>query len=87
MVELLKQPQGVPMPVADQVLMIKGAAEGMLDTVEIAKVADFQEGFLKMVHEEFAELVTEINEKKILGSDGEAKFKEAIERFTQRFEG
>ena len=35
MVELLKQRQGAPLEVADQVLMIKGAGQGMLDDVAL----------------------------------------------------
>jgi F-type H+-transporting ATPase subunit alpha len=85
MVELLKQRQGAPLEVADQVLMIKGSGQGMLDDVTIAQVADFEAGFLKFVHEQYPELIEEINTKKILGDDGEAKFAEAIKRFQDQF--
>ncbi len=85
MVELLKQNQAVPMEVADQVLMIKGAAEGMLDTIGKEDVAAFEKGFLEKIKDEYSELVEEINTKKILGKEGEEKFKEAIKRFTAIF--
>ena len=85
MVELLKQPQGAPMDVADQVLMIKGAGAGMLDSVAVDQVADFQDGFLRLVHEQYPELVDELHTAQILGEEGEKKFKEAIKRFQSTF--
>jgi len=85
MVELLKQGQGDPMDVADQVLMIKGASQGMLDKFPIDRVAAFEQGFLQLIHEQYSGLVEELHAKGILGEDGEKKFKEAIKRFTTSF--
>ena len=39
MVELLKQRQGAPLEVADQVLMIKGAGQGMMDDIAVDQVS------------------------------------------------
>ncbi len=85
MVSLLKQGQGAPMDVAEQVLMIKGASEGMLDAFDVDQVQAFEKGFIEFVHGEYPELMTEIHSKKILGEEGEAKFKEAIKRFSANF--
>ena len=85
MVELLKQKQGAPLEVADQVLMIKGAGQGMLDDVAVDQVADFEAGFLKLVEEQYPEIIEELNEKKILGEKGEEKFADAIKRFKSTF--
>ena len=81
MVELLKQRQGAPLEVADQVLMIKGSGQGMLDDVTVAQVADFEAGFLTFVHEQYPELIEEINTKKILGSDGEPSLPKRLSAF------
>src|SRR5882724_2717240 len=67
MVELLKQGQAQPMSVEDQVMMIKGASEGMLDETSVALVGTFEKEFLTMVNSEYAELPKEIAEKKIFG--------------------
>lgn len=85
MVQLLRQNQGAPLDVADQVLMIKGASAGMMDAIAPTQVRDFEAGFLKLVHEQYPELVKELHTKQILSDDGEAKFKDAIKRFTSSF--
>ena len=48
MVELLKQNQSAPLEVADQVLMIKGAGMGMLDSIPVDLVLTFEEGVLEL---------------------------------------
>jgi len=85
MVELLKQAQAHPMNVEDQVMMIKGASEGMLDGVRVDLVASFEKEFLAMVNSEYPELPKELTEKKIFSDDGEKKFKEAVGRFVKSF--
>jgi len=85
MVELLKQPQGEPMDVADQVFMIKGAAMGMLDEHPVEKVADFQEKFLEKIHSEYPELTEELHDKGSFSEEGEKKFAEMVERFLRTY--
>ena len=85
MVELLKQGQAQPKDVADQVMMIKGAGEGMLDGVPVAKVGAFESEFLTMVNSEYPEIGNEIRTKKELSDATNAKFKEAIARFQGTF--
>ncbi|HMN41391.1 MAG TPA: F0F1 ATP synthase subunit alpha [Phycisphaerales bacterium] len=46
MVELLKQPQYVPMNVIDQVISIFAASKGFLDDIEVKHVPDFEKGLL-----------------------------------------
>ena len=85
MVELLKQSQAAPLEVADQVLMIKGAGEGMLDTVPVSKVQAFEKEFLGFMNSEYNEVVTEIRVKREFSDAGNAKFKEAVARFLTTF--
>lgn len=85
MVELLKQSQAAPLEVADQVLMIKGASEGMLDTVPVSLVQVFEKEFLAYMNSENNEVVTEIRVKRELSDAGNAKFKEAVARFLSTF--
>ena len=47
--------------------------------------SEFEAGFLKFVHEQYPELIEEMNTKKILGDEGEEKFAEAIKRFNDQF--
>ncbi len=85
MVELLKQGQAATLEVVDQVLMIKGAASGMLDDVAVDQVGAFETQFLAFIGKHYGELRTEIQDKQILGDGGETKFKEAIKRFKSTF--
>ena len=85
MVELLKQGQSQPLEVVDQVLMIKGAGEGMLDGVPLALVGTFEKEFLAFANTEYTEMVKEIREKKELSDAGNGKFKEATARFRENF--
>src|SRR5499425_2012175 len=60
MVELLKQGQYKPMPVADQVLSIYAGVNGYLDDVSIDKVQQFEADLLHYVQQHHPELKKEI---------------------------
>jgi len=51
MVELLKQPQYVPMNVIDQIFSIYAGTRGYIDKVPIEEVAAWEKAFLAYVHE------------------------------------
>ena len=85
MVELLKQGQAQPLEVAHQVLMIKGAGEGMLDGIPVAKVGEFEREFIAFIEGEYHELIEQLNGAKAFNDDGEKKFKEAVSRFVSKF--
>jgi F-type H+/Na+-transporting ATPase subunit alpha len=46
MVELLKQPQYVPMNVIDQVVSIFAASKGLMDDIPVANVREFEKGLI-----------------------------------------
>ncbi|MCS6971376.1 MAG: F0F1 ATP synthase subunit alpha [Planctomycetota bacterium] len=81
MVELLKQGQGQPMDVIDQVLVIKGAGEGMLDDIPVSEVAEFEREFLKYLHTEHAALLAELARAKDFTPETDQRSKEAVQRF------
>jgi F-type H+-transporting ATPase subunit alpha len=85
MVELLKQGQGVPMDVLDQVMLIKGAGEGMLDECPLDKVAIFEQEFLKFLHTEHQALLTEVGKAREFSADADTRAKDAIKRFRTLF--
>jgi len=49
--EVLKQPQYVPMPLAEQVLILYAVTNGFLDDVELRKVKDFERDFLRAMRD------------------------------------
>src|SRR5512145_522060 len=60
MVELLKQGQYRPMPVADQVLSIYAGVNGYLDDIAVDQVQQFEADFLRYVQQNHPDLKKEI---------------------------
>lgn len=85
MVELLKQGQYVPMDVEDQVISIFSAVAGFLDDLPVEKVLPFEEGLLKFIKSNKAELRKELSEKKELTDDLKEKLKAAYKEFKDSF--
>jgi len=55
--ELLKQPAGAPVPLAEQVLLLEVAARHLLDGLPAARVAAFEERFRRAARERLADLL------------------------------
>ena len=85
MVELLKQPQYKPYDVNDEVLSIFTGSKGFLDDLPLNRVAEFEAGLLKHMHDEFPEFVKELNEKKDLPGELEKKIMDVVAKFKARF--
>ncbi len=85
MVELLKQPQFVPMDVIDQVIAIFAGNKGYLDDVPIDRVADFEQGLMEYMTSTAKAVRDELAENKALSDDLEKRLAEAIAAFKQGF--
>jgi F-type H+-transporting ATPase subunit alpha len=83
MVELLKQPQYVPMNVIDQVVSIFAGTKGLLDDVEIKFVRVFEKDLLEYFHTNGSAKAVwdELAQKKGLDKDLEARLRAGIEAF------
>ncbi len=86
MVELLKQDQYQPMPLADQILVLFAGTQGFLDDIPVESIKPFEQGLLSYVKSQKAELLKEIEEKKTLDEDLKNKLSEAIEAFKSTFQ-
>jgi F-type H+-transporting ATPase subunit alpha len=84
MVELLKQGQYKPMPVADQVLSIYAGVNGYLDDVPVDKVLQFEADFLRYVQQNHAELKKEIASIGKIDDKVGGRLKEIITAFKQK---
>ena len=84
MVELLKQGQYKPMPVADQVLSIYCGTQGFLDDVAVDKVRQFEEDLLHYVTQHHPELRKEIASIGKIDDAVGAKLKQMITAFKQK---
>jgi F-type H+-transporting ATPase subunit alpha len=84
MVELLKQGQYKPMPVADQVLSIFAGVNGFLDDVAVNKVGEFEGELLRYVAQNHPELRKDMTTISKIDDKVGGKLKEAITTFKQK---
>ena len=85
MVELLKQPQYVPMDVWDQVLAIHAGVRGFLDDIPLNRVSAFEAELLKHYHDEHPEVRAQLVKERGLSDALDAKLKEIVTNFKKRF--
>ena len=83
MVELLKQEQYKPMPVADQVLSIFAGVNGFVDDVPVNKVREFEEGLLAFIKERHPQLREDVVTKKKIDDELGGQLKQAIAEYKQ----
>src|SRR6266508_3414839 len=85
MVELLKQSQYSPYPVAEQVVSVWAGTQGKLDDVPVGDVGRFETEFLGYLRHQRKELLDGIAESGNLDEDAEKQLTEAVEHFKQMF--
>lgn len=84
LMELLKQPLGNPMSLAEQVITLVAANNRLLLDVETKKTKEFQMQMLEFFKNEHGDIVDTINEKKVLDDDLTRKIIEAVKEFKNR---
>ena len=86
LVELLKQPQGSPFPVEQEVVSVWAGTSGELDDVPVADIRRFEREFLDYMEREEGDMLTAIRETGKLSDDGLASLKNAITEFKKGFQ-
>lgn len=86
LVELLKQPQGSPFPVEQEVVSVWAGTSGELDEVPVADVRRFEREFLDYMEREESGMLTSIRETGKLSDDGLTSLKNAITEFKKGFQ-
>ncbi|MCW5616440.1 MAG: F0F1 ATP synthase subunit alpha [Rhodocyclaceae bacterium] len=84
MVELLKQGQYKPMPVADQVLSIYAGVNGFLDDVPVDKVQQFEADFLHHVQQNYPDLKKEVASIGKIDDKVGSRLKDILSTFKQK---
>jgi F-type H+-transporting ATPase subunit alpha len=82
-VEILKQGQYQPMPFEEQVLVIYAVTNGLLDTIETAKVRAWEKGFLEFMRAQFPQVADTVRTSKALSKEMEAELKRGIEQYSK----
>ncbi|MGH7250523.1 MAG: F0F1 ATP synthase subunit alpha [Nitrospiraceae bacterium] len=84
MVELLKQGQYKPMPVADQVISIYAGVNGFLDDVRISQIRQFEEDLLRYVAQHHPQIRKDITTKGKIDEAFATELKTIITTFKQK---
>jgi F-type H+-transporting ATPase subunit alpha len=81
LMEIFKQGQYKPVPVANQVLVFYAVTNGLMDDVPVEKISEFEEGLNKYVLNNKEDIINEIIEKKELNEELEKKMTQAVKDF------
>jgi len=85
LVEILKQPQYQPLPVAKQVAIIYAATNGYLDAIAVEKLRDYEEGLYRFLDTSYPQVLGSIAEKKALDDEIKAALNAALGEYNQQF--
>jgi len=81
LVEVLKQPQNSPFSVAQMTTILFAVNNGVLDTIDNHKIADFKAKWLEYFSSNLKEMEEYLNSGEKLDKEGEAKLLAAMETF------
>ena len=85
LIELLKQPQYVPAPVEEQVMMIFAANNGHLDDIPVEKISEFERKFLQHIRDKHTGIAMAIKETKKIEEDTAGNLNRVITDFKKEF--
>ena len=81
MVELLKQPQYQPMPAEKEVMTLFAGTRGYLDKYPVSAVLDYEKQMFEFIESKYADILTELREKKDISPELDQKMKDALNEF------
>ena len=85
LVEILKQPQYMPMPVEDQIMIIFAGENGYLDDLPLEKVKNFEAGFYPFVRDRYPMIPKGIRETKELSEELTKLLHQAVQEYKKNF--
>ncbi len=83
--ELLKQPQYSPMPVEEQVALLKAGNDGDLDEIPVEDIGRFENQYLVFMRNEKAALLKQIRETGQIDETLDAALRQAVAEFKKTF--
>jgi F-type H+/Na+-transporting ATPase subunit alpha len=87
MVELLKQGQFKPVPVAHQVVVLFAGTSGGMDSLSLKDIRRFEEKLISFVNEKYPDIFHEIDKEKKLSDSLREKMEKAVAEFKKEFTG
>lgn len=85
LVEVLKQPQYRPMPVAEQVLVIWAATNGYIDDLPVEQVQHFEQELLIFVRDRYQDILQTITKTGALSDETRQNMEKAVREFKDQF--
>jgi len=85
LVEILKQGQYKPLPVAIQVLAIFAANNGYVDTYPTTSIQRYESEMLAFMEAQHADVIKDLSEKNAIDADLEGRIKAALDAFKGQF--
>jgi len=85
LVELLKQDQYRPLPVAYQVISIFTGVRGLVDGVKVSDIKKFENGLLAFIEDKHKNIIDAINQTKKLDETVESQLKAAVLEYKDLF--
>jgi F-type H+-transporting ATPase subunit alpha len=85
LVEILKQPQYVPLPMEKQVTILYAGTKGHLDELPVNVLSDFEKGLYEFVENKHPDIFSELKEKKAIDDSLDKKMSSAISGFVKEF--
>ncbi len=83
--ELLKQDKYQPVPLAEQVSVLYAGTQGFIDKVPVARVREWEAGFVRFLKSERADVLAAIEKEKALDDRLFERLKAAISTFNHQF--
>ena len=83
--ELLKQPQYQPMSMAEQVLTLYAAKNGVIDSIPSEEMADFEKLMQRTFKEEFADVVDEIERTGEISDELDGRIKAGMDAVLEHY--
>ena len=85
--EILKQAQYAPASLADQVMVMYAGTRGYCDTVPVDKMKAWEAAFLRFMETSHPEVGQDIEAKKLVSPETEARLKDALQQFNSGWQG
>jgi F-type H+-transporting ATPase subunit alpha len=86
LVEVLKQPQYQPLPMVKQVTILYAGTRGFLDKYPVDALADYEKQLYDFVESKHPDLWVDLEAKKAIDDDLDAKFKKVLGEFDTVFQ-
>ncbi|MEO1603635.1 MAG: F0F1 ATP synthase subunit alpha, partial [Pseudomonadota bacterium] len=83
--ELLKQKQFSPMPFEEQTISIFAGTNGYIDSIEVARVGEYEEQMLAFFRTSHADVLSDIRETKKFDGDIKDRTVAALDTFAKQF--